>query len=378
MSSSSSFNVSGELAPQAARLGPKLRALADRGIYFGTSSWKYDGWLGSIFSEDRYQTRGKFSKAKFEDTCLTEYAATFPTVCGDFAFHQFPTKQYWSNLFEATPSGFLFGFKVPEDITVSVWPKHARYGRRAGQQNEHFLNPEPFAQFFTGRLDPYNDQVAVLIFEFGTFNKSTFPTPGDFMARLDPFLAALPKGYRYAVEIRNPDYLSPAYFEMLAPHNTAHVFSAWTRMPALEEQAQLSDAYTADFTVVLRLVCNANLGQRVPVGIEEQHLRLSHGHNPVVSVSAKTPLQTCGKPTMPPGRGAPEGMGAAVGQGVSRISCQPAALTARRTIRLRRGKSVTALSCAFTDSLGGPNRSSPTISTASRAPFSWPSSMMAR
>ncbi len=35
--------------PQADRLAPKLRALADQGIYFGTSSWNSDGWLGSTY-----------------------------------------------------------------------------------------------------------------------------------------------------------------------------------------------------------------------------------------------------------------------------------------------------------------------------------------
>jgi hypothetical protein len=64
-------------------LAPKLRALADRKIYFGTSSWKYDGWLGSIYSQDRYLTRGKFSNAKFGQDCLSEYAEVFPTVCGE-------------------------------------------------------------------------------------------------------------------------------------------------------------------------------------------------------------------------------------------------------------------------------------------------------
>ena len=54
------------IPPQATRLAPTLRALADRKIYFGTSSWKYDGWLGSIYTQDRYLTRGKFSNAKFE------------------------------------------------------------------------------------------------------------------------------------------------------------------------------------------------------------------------------------------------------------------------------------------------------------------------
>jgi hypothetical protein len=48
---------------QAARLAPKLRTLAAEGVYFGTSRWKYEGWLGSIYSPDRYLTRGKHSKA---------------------------------------------------------------------------------------------------------------------------------------------------------------------------------------------------------------------------------------------------------------------------------------------------------------------------
>ena len=240
--------------PQAALLAPRLRALAEKGIHLGTSSWKYEGWLGSVYDAERYKTRGKFSRKKFEEACLAEYAETFPTVCGDFAFYQFPSEAYWERLFGQTPEGFTFGFKVPEDITVATWPSHARYGTRAGQENESFLDAEVFERFFARRLERYKDRVATLIFEFGTFNQTTFPTPADFMARLDPFLGALSEGFRYGVEIRNSDYLSPAYFDLLASHNVAHVFNAWTRMPRLEDQAQLSDAYTADFTVVRALL----------------------------------------------------------------------------------------------------------------------------
>jgi len=39
-------------APQAARLAPKLRALADRRIYFGTSSWKEAGLEASAHKID--------------------------------------------------------------------------------------------------------------------------------------------------------------------------------------------------------------------------------------------------------------------------------------------------------------------------------------
>ncbi|HWE37617.1 MAG TPA: DUF72 domain-containing protein [Isosphaeraceae bacterium] len=244
---------------QSARLAPRLRTLAGQGISFGTSSWKYEGWLGSIYRKERYTTRGKHSKKKFEETCLAEYAETFPTVCGDFAFYQFPTAESWARLFDATPADFRFAFKVPEEITVAVWPGHARYGARAGQWNESFLDAELFDRHFARPLRRYQDRLATLIFEFGTFNKATFPTAADFMARLDPFLGTLPEGFRYGVEIRNPEYLSLEYFGLLATHNVAHVFNAWTRMPGLDEQATVPEAFTADFAVVRALLQRGRL-----------------------------------------------------------------------------------------------------------------------
>ena len=129
-----------------------------------------------------------------------------------------------------------------------------RCGNRAGEVNEDFLNPLVFSTYFARRLSPYSDRVGPLIFEFGVFNKATFPNPGDFYGRLNPFLARLPEGFRYAVEIRNADYLSLEYFDLLRSQNVAHCFNAWTRMPSLEDQSRLDDAYTADFTVVRALL----------------------------------------------------------------------------------------------------------------------------
>jgi uncharacterized protein YecE (DUF72 family) len=246
--------VADDLPPQASRLAPKLRVLADRGVYVGTTSRKYEGWLGSIYTESRYLTRNKLSKAKFEQGCLEEYVDIFPTVCGDLTFYQFPTEQYWAKLFDATPKHFIFGYKVPEDITVETWPKHARYGKRVGLANEHFLNAEALERFFTNRLKPYGKQVGPLIFEFGTFNQKTFPNLADFLTKLDPFLRSLREGFRYAIEIRNEDYLTPDYLGVLASYNVAHTLNAWTRMPSLEEQAQLPGVLTADFTVVRALL----------------------------------------------------------------------------------------------------------------------------
>lgn len=207
------------------------------------------GWARSTHPS-AYVVRGKFSRRRFETECLAEYAHTFPVVGGDFSFYQFPTDDYWHRLFGESPPSLRFGFKVPEEITVATWPGHARYGQRAGKSNESFLDVAHFERGFARPLEPYRDRVATMMFEFGTFPKSLFKTGAEFSARLDPFLAGLPGGFRYAVEIRNPEYLTPDYFAMLAAHNVAHVYNAWTRMPALADQVMLPGAFTADFTAV--------------------------------------------------------------------------------------------------------------------------------
>jgi uncharacterized protein YecE (DUF72 family) len=238
----------------SSQLTPRLKELSGKGIHFGTSSWKYEGWVGTIYQEDRYKTRGKFSKKKFEENCLTEYARVFPTVCGDFAFYQFPSDEYWQRLFSMVPEDFKFALKVPEDITVAIWPKHARYGKNAGNKNDNFLDAHLFQRLFTDRLKPYSHQTGPIIFEFGTFNKSVFATPEEFQAALGPFLSALPEGFDFAIEIRNQEFLTSEHLRILADYNVAHVFNAWTRMPGLDEQGKIDDAYTANFTVIRALL----------------------------------------------------------------------------------------------------------------------------
>ena len=193
-------------------LAARLRALAEHGILIGGSSWKYEGWLGQIYSRERYLSRGKFSKRLFEQECLREYAETFPTVCGDFAFYQFPSEDFWRKLFHRTPAHFRFAFKVPEQITCKVFPVHARYGPQAGRENEAFLDSHALREMFLKPLQPYREKTAVLIFEFGAFGRRTFEETAQFLERLDPFLAALPPEFRYGVEIRNPEFLEKDYF----------------------------------------------------------------------------------------------------------------------------------------------------------------------
>ena len=230
-------------------LAGKLRALAAENIYIGGSSWKYEGWLGQIYSRERYLSRGKFSRKLFEAECLREYAETFLTVCGDFAFYQFPPVEFWSKLFRQTPEQFRFAFKVPEQITCNVFPAHPRYGATGGQPNPAFLDAGMLHEMFLRPLLAHREKTTLLIFEFGAFGKRSFGDLAEFLDRLDPFLAALPREFRYAVEIRNPEFLERDYFACLRSHGVAHVYNAWSKMPELRSQIAIPDSMTTDFLV---------------------------------------------------------------------------------------------------------------------------------
>lgn len=235
-------------------LAQRLADLAREGVYFGTSSWKYEGWLGSIYTPERYYVRGKFSKKRFEETCLHEYADTFPVVCGDFSYYNFPSETQWRALFQNAPEKLRFAFKVPEAITVRTFPAHPRYGARAGGANDLFLDPDAFRRLFLEPLEPYRRRVSLLILEFSAFPRKSFRETSEFTELLDRFFAAVPKEWRYSVEIRNTEFFEEEYFACLRTHGAAHVFNAWTRVPELPDQIAIAEAFTAPFTVARALL----------------------------------------------------------------------------------------------------------------------------
>jgi uncharacterized protein YecE (DUF72 family) len=74
------------------------------------------------------------------------------------------------------------------------------------------------------------------------------------LAKLDHFLRQLPTRYEYAVEVRNPAVLGPAYHAILAAHRVSHVYNYLYAMPSLEEQhRKLGSAFTAPF-MLMRLL----------------------------------------------------------------------------------------------------------------------------
>jgi len=226
-----------------AGLAKDLREFAQKGVYVGTSSWKYPGWCGMLYESARYDYRGKFAMTRFERNCLEEYAQVFKTVSVDAAFYKFPERNFLEKIMGQVPDDFQFSFKVTDTITIKKFPILPKFGLRAGEVNQDFLNAELFAEAFLKTCEPYRSKVGLLMFEFGRFYKGDFSVAG-FSQALDTFFGKLPKDWQYGIEIRNRDFLGPEYFGVLAKHGVTHVYNSWTDMPPVGEQMAMPGSVT--------------------------------------------------------------------------------------------------------------------------------------
>jgi uncharacterized protein YecE (DUF72 family) len=232
----------------------KVAELATQGVFVGTSSWKYDGWFGQLYTPSRYEYRGKVAKTRFERDCLREYAEVFKTVSVDAAYYDFPRREYLQRLSDTLPDDFRFGFKVTDTVTIKTFPNLARFGAKAGQTNPNFLNAELFATAFLKPCQEIRAKVGVLMFEFSRFWPSNYEHGRDFVADLDTFLGKLPKGWPYAIEMRNKHWLAPEYFGSLARHGVTHIFNSWDAMPPVSEQMALPGSRTNPNMVAARFL----------------------------------------------------------------------------------------------------------------------------
>ncbi len=228
--------------------------LAAKGVFIGTSSWKYAGWLGPLYSPARYEYRGKVARTRFERDCLAEYAEVFKTVSVDAAYYNFPRRESLEKLADQVPDDFRFGFKVTDALTIKTFPKLDRFGTRAGQPNPDFLNAALFASAYLAPCEAIRDKIGVLMFEFSRFWPADYEHGRDFIADLDVFLGKLPKGWPYAVELRNKHWLREEYFACLSRHAVAHVFNSWEAMPPVSEQMALPGSRTTPGLLAARFL----------------------------------------------------------------------------------------------------------------------------
>jgi uncharacterized protein YecE (DUF72 family) len=269
--------------------------LALQGVFIGTSSWKYQGWFGTLYDRSRYEYRGRFAQSRFNRYCLAEYAEVFKSVCVDAAYYTFPTRQYLEGMAQQVPGDFLFAFKVTDAITIKKFANLDRFGDQAGKPNENFLNADLFIKDFLQPCEAIRANVGLLMFEFSRFWPADYQHGRDFVGDLDKFLGQLPKGWPYGVEIRNRAWLRPAYFDCLARHQVTHVLNSWEAMPSVTDQMALPGSRTNPELVAARFLLKP--GRRYEDAVK--------AFEPYDSVKDKNPeARTAGKALIAEGKAA--------------------------------------------------------------------------
>jgi uncharacterized protein YecE (DUF72 family) len=89
-------------------------------------------------------------------------------------------------------------------------------------------------------VEALGPKLGAVLFQFSPLGPRFTREPRVFAARLGEFLAALPGGPTYAVELRDPELLSSDYEGALRAAGAVHCSSVHSRMPPVDEQVPLT------------------------------------------------------------------------------------------------------------------------------------------
>ncbi|HCP47714.1 MAG TPA: hypothetical protein DIU15_16855 [Deltaproteobacteria bacterium] len=236
----------------ARRLPPRLR--------FGPSSWTYPGWKGLVYHRDYTGERD------FRSRCLEELGRFpwFRIIGIDHTFYSPARASTLDRYAKQLPADFLWLSKVWERVTTPRFGPHPRYGALAGQDNPNFLDSQLFYEAVLPAYDRplIRDRTGPFLLQFQSLGRADAEWLGSFLTRLRSFLLALPKAFRYAVEVRTPELIQPRYFEILNEAGATHCFNHWDRMPPLIDQMRVAaqaGGLEADFYVA-RLLTPRGMG----------------------------------------------------------------------------------------------------------------------
>ncbi len=217
-------------------------------VFIGTSSWTFPGWRGLVYP-------GAPTMEELVAHGLETYSRhpLFNTVGIDRSYYAPLSSQELATYAAQLPAGFRCVMKVWNRVCSYVDP-------RTRAPNPDFLNAKLFrAEVLTPALSSFKEHLGPLLFQMLPLGRSELLAPPLFNAKLERFFAELPRGPQYAVELRNPEWMTPGYFQALERHGISHVFNHWERMPTLGEQLAREQSFTAPFAVC-RLLLPQGLG----------------------------------------------------------------------------------------------------------------------
>lgn len=197
-------------------------------IRVGIGGWTYEPWRGLFYPDDLAQKR----ELEYASRALTSieingtYYSTFKP-------------DSWRKWRDETPDGFVFSVKASRYCT------NRKVLAEAGPAVDKFMNQGLLE--LGAKLGPIN-------WQFATTKKFD---AADFGA----FLALLPRekdgiSVRHALEVRNPTFACPEFYDLAAKHGAAIVYAEGEGFPEIDQP-------TSDFTYARLMSSEADLPEGV-------------------------------------------------------------------------------------------------------------------
>jgi uncharacterized protein YecE (DUF72 family) len=225
--------AAGDVRP--ARDSPLLEApLLPLNIRLGTSSWFFPGWRGLVYE-------GVHPQATLSRKGLAAYAQIplLRTVSLDRTFYAPISAVDYARYASQVPEHFSFVVKAPAIVCDAVMRDEEGRGK---VPNPHFLDAAiATREFVLPCLEGLKAKAGPLVFQVSPLPRSLVEDASLFIERLEAFFAALPRELGthspiYALELRNPELLTPRLMRMLARAEVRYCVGLHDRMPEVERQ----------------------------------------------------------------------------------------------------------------------------------------------
>jgi len=222
----------------------------------GTASDRYAGWIGRIYSPERFGNRittrvnriggRSFKEAVLPVESVEEYFQHFSVLELDSTFYSLLLDEK----LQPTPIYRLlekYRAYLKQDDRLILKVPQTICARRLLRRGEFTKNPDCFkAEIFTRRfLEPatalLGESIAAFVFEQEYVRREDERTPvREFAAMLERFFGEVPRDERYHMEVRTDALLQEPYFRVLEKFGIGQVLSHWTWLPSLKAQFRKS------------------------------------------------------------------------------------------------------------------------------------------
>lgn len=241
---------------EAATPDPALIELASSlppALRLGTSSWNYPGWVGTVWGRE-------YPEAKLSRYGLAAYARhpLLRTVSLDRGFYRPLSAAQFAAYAAQVPEDFRFVVKAPSLVTDAMLRDEAGHGMQA---NASFLDADSaLRSFVEPAASGLGSKLGALVFQISPLPPGLLARMPDLIARLHALLRAIPDlraaapDGALAVEVRDPQWLTPDFTRALRDTGATYCMGLHAKMPRIAEQLPILRALWPG-----PLVCRWNL-----------------------------------------------------------------------------------------------------------------------